>query len=196
MGELQLTRLDSNSSKFELESLAHLRIEVFRSWPYLYNGTLDYEMEYLTSYIQSSRAAIFILKDGTKAIGATTCLPLSDVEEVKKPFLDKKLNVDEYFYFGESVLLETYRGYGWGHQFFNVREQWAAQWPQYKYTCFCAVERPENHPQRPVNYRDNEVFWRKRGYTKYPELFCQLEWLDMLETEPTFKNLTFWIRSI
>jgi GNAT superfamily N-acetyltransferase len=196
MHQLQLVRLDSESSIKELESLAHLRIEVFRSWPYLYNGSLDYEIEYLKKYMQSQRSAIFLLKEGDTSVGATTCLPLADVDEVKQPFIDKGLSAEDYFYFGESVILEPYRGLGWGHQFFNVREQWAANWSQYRYTCFCAVDRPNNHPQKPLNYRGNETFWIKRGYIRYPELFCQMEWQDILETKPTFKNLTFWIKPI
>ena len=36
--------------------LARLRIEVFREFPYLYDGAEDYERKYLQTYINSPRS--------------------------------------------------------------------------------------------------------------------------------------------
>ena len=36
--------------------LAALRIEVFREFPYLYEGTLEYEQRYLKSYAEHARS--------------------------------------------------------------------------------------------------------------------------------------------
>lgn len=33
-----------------LDDLAALRVKVFREWPYLYEGSLDYERNYLRRY--------------------------------------------------------------------------------------------------------------------------------------------------
>ena len=41
------------------EELAALRIEVFRDFPYLYEGSLEYEKEYLNTYSQSADSMIF-----------------------------------------------------------------------------------------------------------------------------------------
>ena len=40
-----------------LDDLARLRIAVFRDWPYLYDGDVDYERDYLTAY-QSPGAVV------------------------------------------------------------------------------------------------------------------------------------------
>ena len=37
-----------------LDDLARLRIAVFRDWPYIYEGSLDYERAYLESYRASA----------------------------------------------------------------------------------------------------------------------------------------------
>ncbi len=42
-----------------LDDVAGLRIGVFREWPYLYDGDLDYERGYLETY-RASNAAILV----------------------------------------------------------------------------------------------------------------------------------------
>ena len=39
-----------------LPDLARLRIVVFRDWPYLYDGTLDYEEKYLATFAAAKGA--------------------------------------------------------------------------------------------------------------------------------------------
>lgn len=176
---------------------AQLRITVFKEFPYLYNGSLEYEMEYIQVYSQSEKAMIFGIYDGDQLIGATTCTPLSfETNAVQLPFKKQQLDIDSIFYFGESILLPEYRGKGFGHLFFDERERHVQSFGTYKTTCFCAVNRPDDHPLRPENYHPNDTFWLKRGYQKNPELACEMEWLDMNQTIPTNKTLIFWIKNI
>ena len=176
------------------DDLAKLRIAVFRDFPYLYEGSLDYEKEYLKTYANSERAFLFAVYDGDKMVGATTCIPLSDeTAEVQAPFKDAGLDIDSIFYFGESILLFQYRGLGLGHRFFDEREKHAASFGTYKTTCFCSVERI-NHPAQPADYRPNDAFWIKRGYHKVPELKATMEWPDIGETESTPKTMIFWMK--
>ena len=44
---LDVKSLVGEEMKAVLPDLARLRIIVFRDWPYLYDGTLEYEQEYL-----------------------------------------------------------------------------------------------------------------------------------------------------
>ena len=41
-----------------LDAVAALRIDVFRDWPYLYDGSLDYERRYLRPYVDSPGAVV------------------------------------------------------------------------------------------------------------------------------------------
>ena len=41
------------------DDVAALRIAVFRDWPYLYDGTVEYERSYLESY-RNSPAAVLV----------------------------------------------------------------------------------------------------------------------------------------
>ncbi|MEA5425092.1 GNAT family N-acetyltransferase [Arcicella lustrica] len=179
------------------EDLANLRITVFRDFPYLYEGSVDYEMEYLKIYSQAEKALLFAVYDGSKMVGATTCIPLADeAPEVRLPFEKAGLTIDSIFYFGESILLKEYRGLGLGHRFFDEREAHARSFGNFKTTCFCAVDRGENHPLQPENYRPNDAFWLKRGYQKELSLQSTFEWPDINESVSTPKTMIYWKRAL
>lgn len=179
------------------DDLAALRISVFRDFPYLYEGSLDYEREYLKTYAQSERSFLFAVYDGPHMVGATTCIPLeNETPEVKKPFEENGIDLSTVFYFGESLLLPSYRGKGLGHRFFDEREAHAKSFGTFTTTCFCSVTRPENHLAKPENYRPNDAFWTKRGYHKEPSLVCEMEWQDIGEPSPTSKRLVYWLKTI
>lgn len=179
------------------EPLAKLRITVFRDFPYLYEGTLEYEKDYLKTYAAAPRAYLFAAFEGAQMIGATTCIPLSDeTEEVQAPFLAAGIPLEEVFYFGESILLPKYRGLGLGHRFFDAREAHAAQFGTYRITSFCAVDRPVDHPLRPAGYRPLDEFWIKRGYQKAPELQTEFSWPDLGAPDSTPKTMIYWTRPL
>lgn len=180
-----------------VEALGALRIAVFHDYPYLYEGSLDYEKDYLQIYVQSERAFLFSVFDGSKMVGATTCIPLTDeAAEVRKPFEDAGFDISTIFYFGESILLPEYRGSGHGHRFFDEREAHARSFGNFNLSCFCSVERGDNHPAKPADYRPNDAFWIKRGYVKEPALQSIMEWPDIGETSSSAKSMTFWIKPL
>jgi GNAT superfamily N-acetyltransferase len=179
------------------ENLAQLRITVFRDYPYLYEGTLEYERAYLQTYSNAERAFVFTVFDDEKLVGATTCIPLEDETwEVKKPFLEANLNIESIFYFGESILSKEYRGLGLGNRFFEERENHAKRFGTFDVVCFCAVQRENNHPLKPKDYRALDDFWMKRGYKKQINLESSFEWLDIGEPKPTNKPMIYWMKNI
>jgi GNAT superfamily N-acetyltransferase len=179
-----------------LDALGGLRIRVFREFPYLYDGTPDYEREYLGIYQRSSRSRIFlaVAADGS-LIGATTCMPLAEeAPEFRKPFLDAERGVDDCLYFGESIVLPEWRGMGLGKEFFARREQHARRLGL-THTAFCAVDRPDDHPLRPPEYRPLDGFWTALGYAKQPDLQAVFPWKEITEQSESSKTLTFWTKS-
>lgn len=180
-----------------LEELASLRIVVFRVFPYLYDGSLEYEKVYLQTYINAERSFVFCVYDDTTLVGATTCIPLTDeTPEVKEPFIEAHESIERIFYFGESILLPAYRGLGLGHRFFDEREAHARSFGTFQTTCFCAVERPNNHLLKPADYEPLNAFWKKRGYVQQTHLQSKFEWQDIGEDVPTFKTMNYWSREI
>lgn len=184
-----------------LQDVARLRIEVFREYPYLYQGSLVYEQHYLENYASSPNSQFVLAFDGDQVIGAATGIPMTEATDAfQQPFTDQleaqHWNLSEIFYFGESVLLPQYRGRGIGVRFFAEREAWAAQLDGIHWCCFCAIERASAHPLRPEHYTPLERFWRKRGYQHRPELRTEFEWLELSASEPTSHPMSFWIKAL
>lgn len=194
---LTFQRLSGPALNQYIDELAQLRMQVFRDFPYLYDGDLAYEARYLKTYIEAPDSVIVLAFDGDKVVGASTGVPLRhEMDEVKQPFLDAGLNIDEIFYCGESVLLSEYRGQGAGVAFFNHREAHAESLEGIKYSCFCAVQRPDNHPARPADYQPLDQFWRNRGYKKRSELATHFSWKEVGESEESLKPMTFWMKPL
>lgn len=196
-GELTFVRKTGAGIADVFDDLAGLRIAVFRDYPYLYEGSVAYEKSYLQTYLRSDRSFLFAVYDGREMVGATTCIPLEDeTAEIRKPFEEAGFDVASVFYFGESILLPAYRGRGLGHRFFDEREAHARIFGQFALCCFCSVDRGENHPLKPADYRPNDAFWLKRGYREEPTLQSLMEWPDLGETASTPKNMIFWTKPI
>ncbi|MDI6401546.1 hypothetical protein QLX67_06025 [Balneolaceae bacterium ANBcel3] len=185
-----------------LEALARLRITVFRDFPYLYDGDTEYEEKYLSTYMGKNHAICVLALHQGHVVGASTALPLSDeTDEVKKPFIDRNINPEEVFYFGESVLEKNYRGRGLGVRFFKEREAYALELNRsgnFRFTicAFCAVQRPDNHPLRPENYVPLHTFWHRRGYTCHPDMKTRFSWKDLGESAESEKEMVFWTKKI
>ena len=194
---LELKRLSGEALNQFIPELARLRIEVFRDFPYLYDGDPDYEARYLQTYIEAPDSVIVLAFDGDKVVGASTGIPLRyETDEVKAPFIKAGIDVDSVFYCGESVLLSQYRGKGAGVAFFEHREQHAQELGGYDFSCFCGVQRPEDHPRRPSGYKPLDNFWRKRGYEKHPELNTTFSWKELDEEHESPKPMTFWMKKL
>ena len=179
-----------------IPSLSDLRIRIFRGWPYLYDGTADYEAAYLAEFISEPNAVLIVATDDDAVIGAATASPMAGQKpEFQLPLRAYGLDVARIFYFGESVLLPDYHGQGIGHQFFDAREA-AARAAGAVQASFCAVIRPDDHPMRPDAPRDLMPFWRARGYAPLEGLTTMLKWQDLGEADDSPHQMQFWMRDL
>lgn len=186
-----IENLTESAAAARIGELARLRMTVFRAFPYLYDGSVDYEERYLKTYIRSPRAVIVSASDGGTIVGAATALPLADAsEEERAPFEAAGWDIGKVCYFGESVLLDDWRGRGIGVAFFTHREAHARSLGL-STAVFCAVDRPVDHPARPAGYVPLDDFWSKRGYRRIP-LETTFSWKDLGDEEETAKRMLFW----
>lgn len=178
-----------------IPQLADLRIEIFREYPYLYEGTIEYESRYLKTYNSCEGALAVIAKSKGKVIGASTGLPLADeTAEFKKPFLDLGIDPKTVFYCGESVLKNEFRGQGIYKKFFSEREEYARTIEGIEKICFCGVVRPQNHPLRPEGYCALDSIWQYFGYRPLDGAVAYFSWKDIDQKEETKHPMQFWIK--
>ncbi|MBO6554102.1 MAG: GNAT family N-acetyltransferase [Roseitalea sp.] len=188
--------LARNEIASRLDDLARLRIAVFRAFPYLYDGDMDYERRYLATYLEADGAFVAGAFDGDDLVGAATAAPLGEHKaEFAEPFAARGLDPDDFFYFGESVLLADYRGQGVGVGFFELREGEARR-QGFTKCLFSAVVRPANHPLSPAGYVPLNAFWRNRGYQPLDGLSTSYAWKDIGETAETEKPMEYWVKAL
>lgn len=191
---IETRRLTGEELEKTLGALAGLRISVFRAWPYLYEGSLDYEEKYLSRYAETEGAVIVGAYDSGRLVGAATGKPLAgEYEAFQAPLKAKGFDTDKIYYMAESVLEPEYRGQGIGHLFFDEREA-HAQELGFQEAVFCAVVRPDTHPMKPADYRPLDPFWTKRGYTRQEGVIVTLPWQDIGEANETDKPMQVWHR--
>ena len=191
---LRLQNFHGSELEPHLDALGALRIAVFHEYPYLYEGTLENERDYLRTYTRSPRSLVVLAFDEDHLVGATTCLPMVDEgPEFQEAFAKAGHDLSTICYFGESILLPAYRGHGYGKEFFTRREAHVRSLGL-QLSTFCAVDRPPDHPLRPAAYRPLDDFWRAQGYTRQPHLQATFIWKEIGEDAESPKTLTFWTK--
>lgn len=197
MSSIEIVRVTGAALNDYINDLARLRIQVFKEFPYLYDGDLSYETQYLKTYQSCEQSVIVLALLRGKVVGASTGIPLKfETEEFKSPIAKAGYDLENFFYCAESVLQADYRGKGLGIRFFEEREAHAAQLGGFQYSCFCAVDRPKDHVLRPKNYKSLEHLWVKQGYQEHPQLKSHYSWKDLGDSQETVKPMTYWIKQL
>ncbi len=193
---IDVRSLTGEEIKPVLPELARLRIVVFRDWPYLYDGTLEYEEGYLAKLAKAKGAVVVVARDGDEIVGASTAAPMIEhADEFGEPFKKAGYDISKIFYCGESVLLKSHRGHGLGHAFFDNREAHGRKLGGFTHSSFCRVVRPADHPLKPKDYVPLDGFWRKRGYEPVEGLIATYKWKDIDRPDETDHQMQFWMKA-
>ena len=180
-----------------LDPLADLRIEVFRDWPYLYDGSRDYEAWYLARFAAAEGAVLVAAFDGDDLVGASTGLPLAaEHADFAAPLAAAGHPVGEIYYGSETILRRRYRGRGLYRRFFAGREAHAAALGGFTDLVFCGVVRPDDHPLKPADARALDPIWRRFGYRRLDGVTAGFPWKDVDRADETVKPMQFWIKPL
>lgn len=164
---LSIEILIGKDSNDYIEKISQLRIEAFKEYPYLYQGELAYEKQYVRGYTTDSKAMIAIAKlDGTIA-GISSGIPLISESEIvsdaKKIFSAQKINISDYYYYGEIIILPEFRSQGNASKLYSAQDELIKSWG-FKYACILTVVREEDHPLKPKDYKSPDKMWEHFGF--------------------------------
>lgn len=163
-----------------LVDIAQLRIEIFREWPYLYEGNLEYEKKYLEMYSDTDASILILAREKETIVGAAIGLPVDGaLHEIKELFAAHNVSTKEAYYFAEALLLPHFRGCGYGKQLIAQFEKQVRALGVYSALYGFEVVRDLNDLRRPADYASLDAFWEKGGYALIPDWETSFSWCDV-----------------
>lgn len=191
-----------NSILEHIHEVADFRIKYFKDFPYLYEGNLKYEEDYLRGYAADEKSILVKVHDEAGNLSAvSTALPLitpSDIlTDAPKMFSEIGYSPEEFFYYGEIILDYKSRGKGLSRQIFDIQDNYARNYGFSK-VAIATVVREENDPRKPSDYLSSDPVWKNLGFEKTPILF-EYHW-PTIHADGTVKDIQnpmiYWIKSL
>lgn len=197
---IEITLLHGSEITNYTELIGQWRIQYFREFPYLYQGTMEYEAKYLAGLVSNPHAVVAVARDNAQIIGFVTALPLvSDFDIVKEfnaHFQTLNRNIQDYCYIGEIIIHPDYRGNGLALEMTQRIEQ-DMQQRGFKGACFLCVVRDPDHPLRPADYLEIDGLCQRANYIK-TDIVSQFEW-PTIQADGSCRNMqnpmVLWIKA-
>ena len=197
MTDIHIRSFSGASIRPYIHSLAKLRSEVLRDYPYFEEPDLNANTQYLKSVTLSKEAIAVLIFDNTTLVGASLGYPLElESPSLQQPFKDRHLEISSYYFFGESLLLKPYKGRGIGHHFFDAREAHVTHFPSFKHICFCVPIHTDSETNKQQDFVPLHDFWRKRGYIHHPEMQTLVLRRKIGDKHPGESKMSFWIKDL
>ncbi len=180
--------------------IAQQRIERYREYPSLYEGSMKDELELLHSYSKMVHSAVAIAYHNNDPIGFVTGVPLVEYDEhfVGSCDLFKKNGKDPtgYYYFVDVIVLPAYQGKGVASRLLEEFECYCRELG-FLYTCLVS-ESNAWQAHKPCNYREPDSLWKRLGYNK-ANLSIYFTWNTIQPNGvPQYQEheLPYWIKKL
>ncbi len=197
MTDIHVRSFTGSHLKPYAHSVAKLRSEVLKEYPYYKEVDLAHELEEIKRVTSCKDAIGVLISDSSILVGASLGYPLSLCEPALcAPFIEQGIDLATFFYFSEPVLLKPYRGRGMKHHFFDTAETYVLQHKKFTHTCFITPLHAEGESQQPDDFFPLYDFWRKRGYVQASEMQCHLSWKEVHKAAAIDHTMTVWIKEL
>lgn len=179
-----------------LETLASLRLEIFREYPYLYEGRHEDELCYLKSYAEAPDACVILGMESGTIAGAATGMPLIHEDpQMLEAFSKNSLAVEGFYYVGELLLYQSFRNRGLGSKLLGQMESHIRSLGKYRKLTCATVVRPEDHPARRQDYIPITRFLAHSGFVILPGVTTSFSWSEndgIRRDHP----MQFWVKEL
>jgi GNAT superfamily N-acetyltransferase len=182
-----------------IKELGTWRLKYFKAFPYLYEGTIENEVNYGQTYTHNDQAFILIVKYKEDIIAISTGIPLEapSMQKVSTLFQKDGFTPASVFYFGELIVSPEYRGKKIASKIIRMQESYAKT-SGFSTACFMTVQREKDHPLRPQNYQTPEGRWKHWGYQK-TNIEAEFEYNTLTSPEaakPQKNKMSFWTKRL
>jgi GNAT superfamily N-acetyltransferase len=196
MSDISFEKCSGEAVNAHLGELARLRLEIFREYPYLYDGEPEHELKYLRIYAEAPGGCAIVAVDGDGVVGAVTGVPFChEIAEFTVPFAASTFPVAETYYVGELLFFPAYRGQGLGSRLFAMIEEHVRSLGNFRFLTCATVERAADHPLHPPGHVPIDLFCLKHGFTKHPELRTSIPWREIDGVERPHE-MVFWVKNL
>ena len=162
-----------------LDDLATLRLDIFREYPYLYEGRREDELNYLSTYAKTPDACVILAYDGSAVIGSATGMPLIQEDaQLRDAFAGTALPLDEVYYVGELLFRPGYRNSGLGRKLLDHLESQIRSFGSYHMLTCATVERSEDHSLCPRDYIPITRFLARTGFVRLSGVTTSFMWRE------------------
>lgn len=179
-----------------IDDLARLRLTVFREFPYLYDGNLDYEAEYLATYARSGRSLVVLALDGGQVVGASTGLPLVDeTPSFSSPSWPRAATRPRSITSANRCCCRPTVARAWGALFHRARVL-RPQAGRVRLLRFLRGGAPGRAPAPAGRLQAVARFLAQPRLLHEPSLRTSYSWRDLDEQEQSAKIMSFWLKAL
>ncbi len=179
-----------------LNSLATLWLEIFREYPYLYDGHQEVELNYLKTYAEAPDICVILVHDAGAIVGAATGMPfIHEGEQMLAAIAGSQFSMENIYYVGELLFYPAYRNKGLGLQLLGQLEQQIRSLGRYRQLVCATVERPDDHPLKPEGYVPITRFLARTSFDLMPGVTTSFSWC---ETDGVRRDhpMRFWVKEL
>lgn len=178
-----------------IPNISKIRLVGFEERPYLYNGNMEKEEEYVSGYSSTDQSALFLAYNTNKIVGFLIASPLADYCELASTNIQEIFNahnipLKDFYYCGEIIVLPQHRNIGVAQKIFAEVEKVAKQLGR-KYLCLMTIKSEHQTP-------DN-IGFAKFGFDVKKSVKVIYKW-PMLDESGKLTNaehkMSFWTKQI
>lgn len=193
---LQLIAVPGREARPYCDQLAALDMAIFKEWPYLYEGTLEGEAQYLENYFKSEKSLFLLLMRGDAIVGSASFIPLEEeIDEIQSPFKVAGLPCNDYLYVGVVMILKEYRRPGLIRALYEHALEYAKSIGK-RAGALAMIERPADDSRRPADDRPLDGMCQAFGFEKQDGLEVHVEWTDITTHMPAPVVMKIWTKKL
>ncbi|MGE0009567.1 MAG: GNAT family N-acetyltransferase [Candidatus Babeliales bacterium] len=181
--------------------VAQCRVDLFKGYPYLYEGTVEEGVHSMSAFMEYPHAALAVAYYNNEPVAYITGNSLvAEMERYFKDYLQvfKNYSIDpqDHYYLPDVIVTPAHRGRGLIKHMLEVIEAYACKLG-YAYATL-ATESHATHPLKPAEYRELDPLWSKHGFTK-TNLMLSFSW-ETEQPDGSSKmqdhELSYWLKKL